>query len=172
MTIIKKCACVCVLHVTVFKDEKTPYPFVEDFSNLGDVTGEAQRSAKPDHIYMDCMGFGMGCCCLQVTFQACNITEARALYDQLAPICPIMVSLLLKLWMLFKALLNQPYLSQACCKQLAWSACWDPLNQCSATVLCVCYAILCYLSNIRDLAEPNVPVTEILVYLSVLVTVT
>ncbi|PVD31967.1 hypothetical protein C0Q70_07393 [Pomacea canaliculata] len=83
---------VCI-NVPIFKDEKTPYPFVEDFSNLGDVTGEAQRSAKPDHIYMDCMGFGMGCCCLQVTFQACNITEARALYDQLAPICPIMLAL-------------------------------------------------------------------------------
>ncbi|KAI0211358.1 hypothetical protein LSAT2_003826 [Lamellibrachia satsuma] len=26
---------------------------------------------------MDAMGFGMGCCCLQVTFQACNITEGE-----------------------------------------------------------------------------------------------
>ena len=76
----------------VFKDTKTATPFVEDYSTLGDVSGEAQRSAKPDHIYMDCMGFGMGCCCLQVTFQACNISEARLLYDQLAPLCPIMVS--------------------------------------------------------------------------------
>lgn len=41
---------------------------------------------------MDCMGFGMGCCCLQVTFQACNINEARMLYDQLTSLCPIMVS--------------------------------------------------------------------------------
>lgn len=39
------------------------------------------------------MGFGMGCCCLQLTFQACNITEARRLYDQLAPLCPIMLAL-------------------------------------------------------------------------------
>lgn len=31
--------------------------------------GEAARAAKKDHIYMDHMGFGMGCCCLQVTFQ-------------------------------------------------------------------------------------------------------
>ena len=37
------------------------------------------------------MGFGMGCCCLQVTFQACNISEARLLYDQLASLCPGMV---------------------------------------------------------------------------------
>lgn len=48
-------------------------------------------AAKPDHVYMDAMGFGMGCCCLQLTFQACNIGEARTLYDQLTPLCPIMV---------------------------------------------------------------------------------
>lgn len=28
----------------------------------------------------------------QVTFQACSISEARYLYDQLATICPIVVS--------------------------------------------------------------------------------
>lgn len=49
--------------------------------------------AKPDCVYMDSMGMGMGCCCLQLTFQACCITEARTLYDQLAPLCPIMVSI-------------------------------------------------------------------------------
>ncbi|WAR15901.1 GSH1-like protein [Mya arenaria] len=42
---------------------------------------------------MDCMGFGMGCSCLQVTFQACNIEEARTLYDQLTPLCPILLAL-------------------------------------------------------------------------------
>lgn len=31
-------------------------------------------------------------CFFQVTFQACSIDEARYLYDQLAPICPIVVS--------------------------------------------------------------------------------
>jgi glutamate--cysteine ligase catalytic subunit len=49
--------------------------------------------AKVDHIYMDCMCFGMGCCCLQVTFQACSIEEARRLYDHLAVVSPIMVML-------------------------------------------------------------------------------
>lgn len=39
------------------------------------------------------MGFGMGCSCLQVTFQACHIEEARNLYDQLTPLCPIMLAL-------------------------------------------------------------------------------
>ncbi|KAJ3238502.1 hypothetical protein HDU78_003457 [Chytriomyces hyalinus] len=49
--------------------------------------------AKPDHIYMDAMCFGMGCCCLQVTFQACSVEEARKLYDHLAPLTPIMMAL-------------------------------------------------------------------------------
>ena len=66
----------------------TPSPFVEVFPNDD---GAAARGAKPDHIYMDCMGFGMGLSCLQVTFQACDIDEARHLYDQLAVICPMMV---------------------------------------------------------------------------------
>ena len=66
----------------------TPSPFVEVFPNDD---GAAASGAKPDHIYMDCMGFGMGLSCLQVTFQACDIDEARHLYDQLAVICPMMV---------------------------------------------------------------------------------
>ncbi|KAI9203672.1 glutamate-cysteine ligase-domain-containing protein [Polychytrium aggregatum] len=49
--------------------------------------------ALPDHIYMDCMCFGMGCCCLQVTFQACSVEEARRLYDHLAVVSPIMLAL-------------------------------------------------------------------------------
>jgi len=43
------------------------------------------------------MGLGMGCCCLQVTFQAQSIDEARFLYDQLTPLTPIMVINLLEL---------------------------------------------------------------------------
>lgn len=49
--------------------------------------------AKDDHVYMDAMCFGMGCCCLQVTFQACSIEEARRLYDHLAVLTPIMLAL-------------------------------------------------------------------------------
>jgi glutamate--cysteine ligase catalytic subunit len=41
---------------------------------------------------MDAMGFGMGCCCLQATFQSCNIGDARRIYDALIPLSPIMVS--------------------------------------------------------------------------------
>jgi len=50
-------------------------------------------AAKPDHIYMDAMAFGMGCCCLQITFQAWNVNEARRVYDALVPVTPIMLAL-------------------------------------------------------------------------------
>uniref|UniRef100_A0A8C8S765 Glutamate--cysteine ligase n=1 Tax=Pelusios castaneus TaxID=367368 RepID=A0A8C8S765_9SAUR len=79
-----------VINVPIFKDKNTPSPFIETFPKDD---GEAARAAKPDHIYMDAMGFGMGNCCLQVTFQACSISEARYLYDQLATICPIVMAL-------------------------------------------------------------------------------
>lgn len=59
-----------------FKDVKTPL-----------VDG-----VVPD-IEMDCMAYGMGCCCLQVTFQASDIDESRFLYNQLAPVGPIMMAL-------------------------------------------------------------------------------
>lgn len=32
---------------------------------------DSLNAALPDHIYMDAMAFGMGCCCLQMTFQVC-----------------------------------------------------------------------------------------------------
>lgn len=57
----------------VFKDKNTPSPFIETFPNDD---GEAAKAAKPDYIYMDAMGFGMGNCCLQVkciSFQ--DVTE-------------------------------------------------------------------------------------------------
>ncbi|XP_050806708.1 glutamate--cysteine ligase catalytic subunit isoform X1 [Gopherus flavomarginatus] len=79
-----------VINVPIFKDKNTPSPFIETFPKDD---GEAAKAAKPDHIYMDAMGFGMGNCCLQVTFQACSISEARCLYDQLATICPIVMAL-------------------------------------------------------------------------------
>ncbi|KAG9493782.1 glutamate--cysteine ligase catalytic subunit [Eleutherodactylus coqui] len=78
------------INVPIFKDRNTPTPFIERFAN--DPGAEA-KAALPDHIYMDAMGFGMGNCCLQVTFQACSISEARYLYDQLATICPIVMAL-------------------------------------------------------------------------------
>ncbi|XP_066601096.1 glutamate--cysteine ligase isoform X3 [Prorops nasuta] len=80
------------INIPVYKDKNVPNPFKEDLKSLGD-DGSSAKVAKDDHIYMDAMGFGMGCCCLQLTFQACNIQEARTLYDQLTPLCPIMLAL-------------------------------------------------------------------------------
>ena len=54
---------------------------------------ESNKNSIPDHIYVDHMGFGVGMCCLQVTFQTVNVNEARWLYDQLTPITPIMLAL-------------------------------------------------------------------------------
>ncbi|CAM9741582.1 unnamed protein product [Ascophyllum nodosum] len=48
--------------------------------------------AEP-HVHMDAMAFGMGCCCLQVTFQARDIDESRFMYDQLAVLSPVMLAL-------------------------------------------------------------------------------
>ena len=47
----------------------------------------------PDSVKMDCMAFGMGCCCLQVTFQLKDIVQARFVYDQFIVLCPIMLAL-------------------------------------------------------------------------------
>ncbi|KAA1093230.1 hypothetical protein PGT21_029079 [Puccinia graminis f. sp. tritici] len=50
--------------------------------------------AIPDNsIYLDAMGFGMGCSCLQTTYQAQSVTQARYLYDALATVAPIMMAL-------------------------------------------------------------------------------
>uniref|UniRef100_A0A914HC80 Glutamate--cysteine ligase n=1 Tax=Globodera rostochiensis TaxID=31243 RepID=A0A914HC80_GLORO len=76
------------INVPIFRDKNTPTPFTETFNDP-----EAAQAVLPDHIYMDHMGFGMGLCCLQMTFQAVNVMEARWLYDQLTPITPIMLAL-------------------------------------------------------------------------------
>jgi hypothetical protein len=46
---------------------------------------ETKRAA----VHMDAMAFGMGCCCLQITFQAEDIEESRFVYDQLAVMAPM-----------------------------------------------------------------------------------
>lgn len=60
------------------------------------VPGRTPRPTDIDHtrvIHMDAMAFGMGNCCLQVTFQTRSLNEARHLYDHLAVLAPIMLSL-------------------------------------------------------------------------------
>ncbi|KAG5897515.1 hypothetical protein JTB14_030012 [Gonioctena quinquepunctata] len=73
------------INIPIFKDIRTKIP-VDDSSKY-------RKAALPDHIYLDAMGFGMGLSCLQVTFQACNLQEARTIYDQLTPLTPIMLAL-------------------------------------------------------------------------------
>lgn len=86
------------INMPIFHDTNTPRPFIDPSvpwnRTLFPEDAEAkQGAALPDHIYMDAMGFGMGCCCLQVTFQACSVSEARSIYDQLVPVGPIMLAL-------------------------------------------------------------------------------
>ncbi|KZT52865.1 glutamate-cysteine ligase catalytic subunit, partial [Calocera cornea HHB12733] len=87
-----------IINLPIFEDTHTPKPFIDPTIPWdrdwfpGD--NEAKNGAAlPDHIYMDAMGFGMGCCCLQITFQACNVAEARTVYDALVPVGPIMLAL-------------------------------------------------------------------------------
>jgi len=88
------------INVPVFHDVNTPKPYLEpapdsllNFLNVpqGTLPELLPGVALPDHVYMDAMAFGMGNSCLQVTFQACSVEEARTLYDQLTPIAPILV---------------------------------------------------------------------------------
>ena len=50
-------------------------------------------TASAPAILMDAMAFGMGCCCLQVTFQAASLRESRLLYDTLAVLSPLFLAL-------------------------------------------------------------------------------
>ena len=51
------------------------------------------EATEGEDIKADAMAFGMGCCCLQVTFQCRDVDESRHVYDQLAVIAPIMMAL-------------------------------------------------------------------------------
>ena len=86
------------LNVPIFHDEKTPQPFNDptvdyDLHKWPEDDDVRNGAAKQDSIYMDGMAFGMGSCCLQITFQAKNIDEGRKLYDQLSPLGPIFLAL-------------------------------------------------------------------------------
>ena len=48
-------------------------------------SSESLRAA----VHMDAMAFGMGCCCLQITFQAKDVDESRFIFDQLAVMAPM-----------------------------------------------------------------------------------
>lgn len=86
------------LNVPIFRDEKTPVPFDDptvdyDLHRWPEDDDVRHGAVKKDHVYMDAMAFGMGSCCLQITFQSKNIIEGRKLYDQLSPLGPILLAM-------------------------------------------------------------------------------
>ncbi|KAL2222637.1 glutamate-cysteine ligase-domain-containing protein [Thermoascus aurantiacus ATCC 26904] len=86
------------INVPIFKDKNTPDPFNDptvdyNLHNWPEDDDVRNGAVKEGHVYMDAMAFGMGSCCLQITFQAKNMTEGRRLYDQLSPLGPIMLAL-------------------------------------------------------------------------------
>eukprot|EP01096_Ripella_sp_DP13-Kostka_P007805 TRINITY_DN2879_c0_g1_i1.p1 TRINITY_DN2879_c0_g1~~TRINITY_DN2879_c0_g1_i1.p1 ORF type:complete len:719 (-),score=276.59 TRINITY_DN2879_c0_g1_i1:225-2120(-) len=83
------------INIPLFHDHNTRAP---QYGPVHDPTASDESivpppGALPDSIYMDAMGFGMGCSCLQTTFQAKDITEARKLYDQFGVLTPIFLAL-------------------------------------------------------------------------------
>lgn len=86
------------VNVPVFRDTKTPWPWKDptvdyDLHNWPEDDDVRNGAAKDNFIHMDAMAFGMGSCCLQITFQAKNIQEGRKMYDQLSPLGPILLAL-------------------------------------------------------------------------------
>ncbi|KAG0264191.1 hypothetical protein DFQ27_001375 [Actinomortierella ambigua] len=86
------------INMPIFHDTNTPRPFIDPTIPRRNLYPEDRNAiedgaALPDHIYMDSMVFGMGCSCLQITFQAVNVDEARKIYDQMATLGPIMLAL-------------------------------------------------------------------------------
>lgn len=78
------------IKVPLFKDTATNESKLPHYTVA---TQDLKATETRGEIYMDAMGFGMGCCCLQVTFQARDLDESRHLYDQLAVLCPIFLAL-------------------------------------------------------------------------------
>ncbi|WVR06617.1 hypothetical protein IAU60_003649 [Kwoniella sp. DSM 27419] len=81
------------IRVPLYIDEKTVVPEGMDATLANGVAGPAKPLPGTPYIHMDAMAFGMGCCCLQITFQAWNVDEARRVYDALVPVAPIMLAL-------------------------------------------------------------------------------
>jgi glutamate--cysteine ligase catalytic subunit len=86
------------INVPVFRDQNTPWPFWDPTINYGlskwpEDQDVKKGAVKENCVYMDAMAFGMGSCCLQITFQAKNIDEGRKMYDQLVPLGPILLAM-------------------------------------------------------------------------------
>lgn len=77
-----------VCNIPIYRDTKTLDPFVEKFNDP-----ESDYASRVDHIYMDSTALGWGSCCLQLTMQAYDLSQAIHLYDQLASVTPIALAL-------------------------------------------------------------------------------
>ena len=68
---------------------------ITDSSVNGKSSGSEKENPTNDSlraaVHMDAMAFGMGCCCLQITFQAKDVDESRFIFDQLAVMAPMYV---------------------------------------------------------------------------------
>lgn len=69
------------IQIPIYKDKHT------------DLETPTYEEPYPGMIYMDAMHFGMGCSCLQVTFEAQTLNHSRYLYDQLLPFGPILAAI-------------------------------------------------------------------------------
>jgi len=69
------------IKVPLFEDKNT---------NMNEMTEE---EPYPGQIYMDSMAFGMGQCCLQITYEASSLNHARYLHDMLIPFTGILSAL-------------------------------------------------------------------------------
>lgn len=87
------------INIPLYKDENTrslsavdPSIPVREIFPFSDAEAH-EAAAKPGHIYMDAMGFGMGASCLQVTMQLADIGQARYLYDSFVNVAPLSLAL-------------------------------------------------------------------------------
>ena len=69
------------IEIPIFKDKNT------------DMTTVSELDPVPGYITMDAMGFGMGCCSLQVTIASDSLEDCLKIYDQLIPLAPIFLVL-------------------------------------------------------------------------------
>ena len=69
------------IQIPIFKDKNT------------DLISKTNLDPNPGYITMDAMGFGMGCCSLQVTIASDSLDDCTKIYDQLIPLAPLFLIL-------------------------------------------------------------------------------
>ncbi|KAL4221497.1 hypothetical protein ACF0H5_019754 [Mactra antiquata] len=76
------------ISIPVYKDKNTNYLSQDEITH--EISEKQETDQQPNDIAIDHALYGPACCCIQVTIQAKNLEEAKYLYDQLIPLCPIM----------------------------------------------------------------------------------